>query len=127
MNPHAIRRLFPNASAATLAANAQDYGDNHTESEIPNAEPQRHQAPALGEAATRAAQGMERACVRFVGRRVKPLDPDNFAASVKDLLDGLRHAGVIAGDEPWRIKLECEQEKVAHYSEEETIIVVSSP
>ena len=70
---------------------------------------------------------MGRIRVRFVGRRVRPLDPDNFAGSVKDALDGLRHVGLIDGDEPWRIVLETEQEKVRHREEEETVIIITYP
>ena len=92
---------------------------------LPHAQPQRHEAPALGGADEGKAQGVPRIAVRFVGRRVKPLDPDNFAGSVKDLLDGLRHAGLIPGDEPWRIRLETEQVKVAHFHEEATEITIT--
>jgi hypothetical protein len=66
-----------------------------------------------------------RVSVRFVGFRVRPLDPDNFAASIKDLLDGLRHAGIIAGDEPWKIILETEQVRVAHFEDERTEIEIT--
>lgn len=99
--------------------------------QVPDAKPQRNKAKPLGQAVQREACGVrapnERITVRFVGRRVKPLDPDNFAGSVKDLLDGLRHMGAIDGDEPWRIILETEQEKVAHYEEEETLIYITWP
>lgn len=94
---------------------------------LPNPEPQPHQAPALGAAVSGEAAGLQRTVVRFTGYRVRPLDPDNFAGSVKDLLDGLRHAGLIPGDEPWRIKLETEQVKVRKYSEERTVVEVIAP
>ena len=70
---------------------------------------------------------MARVVVRFTGYRVKPLDPDNFAGSVKDLLDGLRHASLIKGDEWWRIKLETDQVKVAHFTDECTHIEIEYP
>ena len=91
---------------------------------VPDAKPERHEAPALERAAQGAKESVSRVIVRFVGYRVHPLDPDNFAGSVKDLLDGLRHAGIILGDEPWRIKLETEQEKVAHFADERTVIEI---
>lgn len=94
---------------------------------LPHPEPQRHQAPALGGAGEGEAPGDGRAVVRFVGYRVRPLDPDNFAGSVKDLLDGLRHAGLIPGDEPWRIRLETEQVRVRTKAEEKTVIAVTYP
>ena len=43
-------------------------------------------------------------------------------ASVKDLLDGLAHAGIVAGDQEGQVRLEVEQEKVRSYQEERTII-----
>lgn len=113
-------------SRAFIAANPHLYG-HLSPPQIPDAQPERHEAAALGRAEPGKAQGMERTCIRFVGRRVRPLDPDNFAASVKDLLDGLRHAGAITGDEPWRIILETEQEKVSSYKDEETLITITYP
>jgi hypothetical protein len=128
MNPHLLKRLFPGASASVLAANAHDYGPNdQTGTRLQDPEPQRDEAKPLGEAAQGKAESLQRVTVRFVGRRVRPLDPDNFAGSVKDLLDGLRHAGLLLGDEPWRIKLETEQVKVKSYKDEKTIIEITYP
>jgi hypothetical protein len=92
---------------------------------LPHPELEFYQAPALGGPVQRKAKSVPRITVRFVGYRVRPLDPDNFAGSVKDLLDGLRHAGLIPGDEPWKIRLETEQEKVAHYAQEKTVISIT--
>ncbi len=89
---------------------------------VPDAEPQRHEAPALERSAPRETESLSRPLVRFIGYRVHPLDPDNFAGSIKDLLDGLRHAGLIPGDESWRIRLETTQEKVSHFADERTVI-----
>ena len=93
--------------------------------EVPHTITERDEAPALGGAVQGEAQSDARVTVRFVGYRVRPLDPDNFAGSVKDLLDGLRHAGLLHGDEPWRIKLETEQVRVASFKEERTEIVLN--
>ena len=98
--------------------------ENQNNRKISNAKPEQNQAAALGGAIQREAKGVQRTIVRFVGHRVRPLDPDNFAGSVKDLLDGLRHANLISGDDPWRIKLETEQVKVNHYDEERTEIEI---
>lgn len=87
--------------------------------------PERDQAPALDSSDAGKAQSVGRVTVRFTGYRVRPLDPDNFAGSVKDLLDGLRHASIIPGDEPWRIKLETEQVKVGNYKDERTVIEIT--
>ena len=117
MNPDDIRRLFPNASRSVLAANA----------EVSHAEPERDEAPALGRAAQGKEESLPRVTVRFIGYRVRPLDPDNFAGSCKDLLDGLRHASLLAGDEPWRINYETSQVRVAHYAQEKTEIEITYP
>lgn len=100
--------------------------DHHPDPKLPDTESKRDQAPALGAAVQGKAAGMERARVRFVGYRVRPLDPDNFAGSVKDLLDGLRHFSLIEGDEPWRIILETEQVKVGSFKEEKTVIEITT-
>lgn len=39
-------------------------------------------------------------------------------------MNGLRHAHVIEGDEPWRITLETEQVKVGTFAEERTEIEI---
>jgi len=117
MNEQLIRRHFPRASASTLAANRS----------LPDAKPQRDKAPTLGRAVKGKAQGVGRIIVRFTAFRVRPLDPDNFAGGTKDLIDGLRHSQLIPGDEPWRIKLETEQEKVRSFKEERTEIELIYP
>ena len=96
----------------------------HDLSQIPHTLAQRDEAPALDGADAREAQGLCRTRIRFTGYRVRPLDPDNFAGSVKDLLDGLRHAKIISGDEFWRITLETTQKKVRTFAEEKTLIEV---
>ena len=100
--------------------------DPPTKSPIPHAQPQRDQAPALGSAVSGKAESVQSTTVCFTGYRVRPLDPDNFAGSVKDLLDGLRHAGLIPGDEWWRITLETKQIKVTRYEDECTMIEITT-
>ncbi len=95
-------------------------------SQIPNTLAQRDEAPALDGADAREAPGIRRTRIRFTGYRVRPLDPDNFAGSVKDLLDGCRHAGLLLGDEPWRIVLETTQKKVRSFAEEKTLIEIET-
>lgn len=56
---------------------------------------------------------MDRTRVRFTFRRVRLLDPDNAAAGVKDLLDGLRAASLVTDDTERAIALEVRQEKTA--------------
>jgi hypothetical protein len=94
---------------------------------LQNPQPQRDQELPLGRGDAGKAGGLPKIVVRFIGCRVRPLDPDNFAGSVKDLLDGLRHAGLIPGDEPWKIKLETEQRRVQSLDEEVTQIEIEFP
>lgn len=101
--------------------------ENLSRAQLHRPQPERDQAKPLDQAGAGEAEGLRRTVVRFIGYRVRPLDPDNFAGGCKDLLDGLRHAGLIAGDEPWRIKLETEQVKVSHYFEQKTIIEIEIP
>ena len=144
-----LASIFPNASKSFFGANPQSIlerpsqndvqvnvgagkgksKDNETpnRSEIPDSEPQYHQTPALDSADAGEEKSLHRTVVRFIGYRVRPLDPDNFAGGCKDLLDGLRHAGIIQGDEPWRIIFETTQEKVKTYAEERTVIEIETP
>lgn len=114
MNEHQFRRLFPNASRSLFEANCP----------VSDAEPEPDKGPALANKHAREGTGVPSITVRFIGFRVRPLDPDNFAGSVKDLLDGLRHAALIPGDEPWRIRLETAQVRVGTFKEERTEIVI---
>ena len=114
-----LRELFPRASRAFLKAN-----ETLNHSPLPHPVAQYHKTPALDRTTARETKGFQRVRVRFTGYRVKLLDPDNFAASCKDLLDGLRHARLIPGDEPWTITFETAQEQVQHYSQERTIIEI---
>lgn len=121
-----------NWTAADLEAAKQRLSANRHEihphpAGIPDTEPKRHQASALGSTAPRGQESTERARVRFVGHRVRPLDPDNFAGSVKALLDGLRYAAIISGDEPWKIILEAEQVRVRTFKAEKTVIELDLP
>ncbi len=99
--------------------------ENHAPRKISHPKPERDQATALGGTTQGEAGSIPRTRISFTGYRVKPLDPDNFAGSVKDLLDGLRHAQLIFGDEPWKIILETDQVKVSHYADEMTVIDIT--
>jgi Holliday junction resolvase RusA-like endonuclease len=88
-------------------------------------------APALGSAIQRKKDGLGLAVgrieVRFTLFRVRCLDPDNAAASTKNLLDGLRHSGLLSEDNPWTIRLQVEQEKVKSFDQEKTEIEINYP
>jgi hypothetical protein len=114
-----LRELFPRGSKSFYEANP--------DSPLPNTVPECNTPPALAQPRKRKAKSVARTRVRFTGYRVRPLDPDNFAGSVKDLLDGLRHAHLIEGDEPWRIDFETAQKKVKSFKEEKTVIDIETP
>lgn len=116
----------PGCRASNLALAKQLLYEPETDCILHCPEPQRDQAKPLGKAVPGEAEGPPRVVVRFVGYRCRPLDPDNFAGGCKDLLDGLRHAGLIGGDEYWRITLITEQVKVSRRSEERTLISITS-
>jgi hypothetical protein len=94
--------------------------------EVPHPKPECDAPPALDKVAARKAKGTERIVVRFVGHRNRLLDPDNFAGSIKDLLDGLRHAGLIPDDSPECIVLETSQTKCPR-KDECTVIEILKP
>lgn len=95
--------------------------------QVPDAKPERDKAPTLDRAVPREGKGVERIRVRFIGYRARPLDPDNFAGSIKNLLDGLRASKLIPDDSPEFITLETEQVKVKSYKEECTVIEIWKP
>ena len=117
-----LGRKAQEEAAEQIGYGRKDTNDHTPDREVPDPKPKPHAPATLGRLAKGKAQGDARPLVRFVGFRVQPLDPDNFAGSVKDLIDGLRYAGLILGDEPWRIRLQTEQVRVAHFSEERTEI-----
>lgn len=119
MDKQWLKMRFPRASQGFLKAN-----EDKIRSQIPNPKPKRHKTPALGSTIQGEKKSLERVTVRFTGYRVRPLDPDNFAGSCKDLLDGLVHASLLHGDETWRIIFETAQEKVSSYAEEKTVIEI---
>ena len=101
--------------------------DDQTCSVVQNTEPEHNTPPALGGVAEGKGQSATRIRVKFTGFRVKLLDPDNFAGSCKDLLDGLRHAGLIPDDAASAITFQTQQERVRHYKEEKTEIEIVYP
>lgn len=117
MNEREFTRRFPNASRATVAANAR----------LSDPEPERDAESALERADEGEKESLGRIVVRVTGYRVRPLDPDNFAGGLKALLDGVRHSHLVPDDNFWAIKLETSQVKVAHFSKERTDIEIVWP
>ena len=112
-------------TAQQLGYGGKETHENMPDRKIPDPKPESNPKATLGSLAKGKAQGAARPIICFVGYRVQPLDPDNFAGSIKDLLDGLRYAGLILGDEPWRITLQTEQVKVDHFKDECTVIQIN--
>jgi len=112
-------------SAAFRAANPHLYGPNPSPP-IPNPEPV-EQPPALASAGEGEAPRTGRPRVCFTLRRVRLLDTDAKYTSLKDVLDGLAISRLIPGDREEEISLECKQERVGSFAEEETIIEITTP
>jgi hypothetical protein len=99
------------------------------EKPLPESEPPIWQT--LVGTARRAQTGQEgvdcRIVVRIVCFRCHLCDPDNNASGVKALLDSIRYATLIPNDRPEDIKLETDQVRVKHRSEEKTVIEIEYP
>jgi len=125
MNPHTIKRLFPNASQATIAANAQDYAKPHADSAGTTTELESPFGNGTLAACKAETSDTGRVHIRFVSVRQRLCDPDHL--SEKWLLDCLRNCGAIIGDEPDKITLETTQRKAAKGEEEHTQITITYP
>jgi hypothetical protein len=125
MNPHTIRRLFPNASKSIIAANAQDYGQAHIDTRLQATKPVKL-APALAVKGSGEASGARLPHCCITQCRVKLLDVDAKWSAVKDLLDALVACGALPGDRENQITLEVRQIRVAHFKEEKTIVEIDS-
>jgi hypothetical protein len=121
-----MSHLPANPSSAFIRRNPHLYG-NQNRGKVSDSKPERDATPALVSPATGEEACLGGTVVRFTGYRVRPVDPDSFAGSCKHLLDGLRHAGLIPGDEPWRITLETKQVRVSSFKEEQTVIEIIFP
>jgi hypothetical protein len=112
---------------AILARNPAITANDPAGRQVRDPEPKRDPETALDEMEEGEAEGNKRIGIRFVGYRCKLLDPDNFAGSTKDLIDGLRKFGAITEDTPDKITLETEQVRVRKRKEERTEIVITYP
>ena len=111
--------------AAMLARNPQvTLNENQAQSPLQSAVFEPDQASALVSPKKRKTYSSPSVTVSFTFYRVRPFDPDNASASCKDLLDGLRHAGLIPGDSPFQIALQTRQIRVCKYREEHTEIEI---
>lgn len=128
MSPHTIKRLFPNASASLLAANAHDYAPAHehpAHDPSPCPKPQqavRHE-PLGPEARKESHPG--RVSVRVTSYRRRLLDPDNLCP--KYFVDACRYAGFIRDDTAAEIEFTVGQVKVKAKGDEKTTIEIVTP
>jgi len=125
MNPHTIRRLFPNASKSIIAANAQDYGKPHAEDTLPLAAVERNSSHAPLEAKEVQRRTDGRFLVRVESVRKRLADEDGLCE--KYVLDCCRYAGLIPDDSPELCKVETSQRKAAKGEEEHTQITIIYP
>ncbi len=117
LSPEQFRSIFPRASRSTLEANGI----------VSNAKPESDEEKPLVIAVSRKTKGVRRIRVLFTLYRVHLLDDDGAQASIKDLLDGLRHASLLPDDDPGTIELTTCQEKVKSFSEERTEVDIFWP
>ena len=113
---------MPNWDSATYEAYLARRASAGTK--LPAAEPEQDKTTALDSTISREAKSVQRPTVRIIFRRQRTLDKDNYSGSGKDILDGLRHAGLIPGDSEAEIDLQVEQEKVGHLSDQRTVIEI---
>lgn len=116
MNPDELRRLFPNASAATLAANLPPRSAGAA------AEPQRTvRDAALGKGkAQKGDRG--RFLVRVESVRKRLLDADNLVE--KFHVDLCRYAGILPDDAPGICEIQTTQRKAAKGEQEHVVIEI---
>ena len=139
MNPHIIRRHFPQASASLLAANALDYGkadqtirpellrENKEEDDFHKLRP-KPQHPLRDEPlAAPEAQGgdSKRYHVSIVRVSKRLLDEDNLCG--KYVCDFLRYCGAIPSDAPDKTEIRNTQRKAAKGESEHTEITITYP
>ncbi len=117
--------LNENATTVILDALEANHETNH-QRKIQDSE-QCEQTPALGGESEGKASSARRPLIGFTLYRVKLLDWEAKYSSVKDLLDGCVAAGLLDGDREDQIdsKSYVIQKKVAHYSDERTLIEIT--
>lgn len=82
-------------------------------------------ASPLASSPQRKEKGMVRPIVRIIRCSTRLLDEDNLWGSVKPLLDQLRSAHLIPGDDPASIELKVEQTRVKHRNQQGTGIEIT--
>jgi hypothetical protein len=117
-----LKSLFPRGSKSFFEAN-----ETKTITKLSYADVKSNKTATLDPAIQRKKESSGRATVRYRLCRVRPLDPDNATGSTKDLTDALCLCGLLQGDDPTKITLIVEQERVKSYSDERTEIEIEWP
>ena len=122
MNPHTIRRLFPNASKSIIEANAADYGKHYAENSGADAAMERNSCNAPLEKKEVQRRTGASFLVRATSIRKRLADEDGLCE--KYLVDCCRYAGIIPDDAPGVCKIKTGQRKVEKGEEEHTLIEI---
>lgn len=118
---------MPNWREDDLIAYEQRRAKHRPGAGLSDTKPERHKTPALVKAVPRETTSLPQTRVRITGYRIRPLDPDNFAGGTKDCIDGLRHSGLLHGDDPASLVLETQQVKVSKRREQKTVVEIFYP
>lgn len=114
MTPDEIKRLFPNASESTIAANTVGAQEQSALAK-----------PTAGDEPVAAAQAQARDTARYVVRvishRARLLDEDNLCP--KYHVDSCRYAGLLPSDAPGQTEIRTSQVQVSK-RDEMTIIEI---
>ena len=125
MNPHQILRLFPNASRATIAANAADYGQPHADGGRQAAELEPSAKPRALAAGAIEKKDTKRISVRIESVRRRLLDEDNLCE--KYHVDCCRYAGLLPADSPDKVSIQATQRKAEKGEAEHVKIEIINP
>lgn len=129
MNEHQLRRIFPNASRSTLAANAGDpelFSErSENQADAPDAvRGQLEQRDADGALRKERPKGEDskRFLVRVTSVRSRLIDEDNLCE--KYVVDCCRYSGLLPGDGPRQTKIKATQREAQKGEEEHTVIEI---
>ena len=110
-----LLELFPRASQSFLSINRAGQGSK-SKPIVRN-----EQVAAV----QRKKETPKRRVLRIISYRTRTCDTDNLCP--KWIVDALRYSKLIEDDTPEHIELQIRQEKVAHRTEEKTILEIEIP
>lgn len=117
-----LHAMFPRGSKSFFEAN-----ETKTRAKLPDPKPKHYEATALGPAVPGKEKSVGRITLRYRLCRFRLLDYENFAGSTKDITDGLCRCGLLPGDDPSKVIIITEQQKVDHHSRECTEVEIEWP